>query len=464
MAKKKKSSNKKKKHSILKKIARGTYYCFSKAYNIIDKIIITPIAKFMLWITKPFKNSSKPLDRLLNNKGVLLTLSLVISLIAFFHYDNIAERLMNNSADILYNQKVTALYNEEAYVIEGLPDTVDITLIGRKSDLYLAKQYPSDGVTVDLRGLKPGKHQVEIKYDSPVSSVNYKADPSTATVTIYEKLSISKKISTEILNADSINQRYNISNITFSSDEVYVKGAEYMLDKVATVKALVNLEKLELNIGTATLKDIPLVAYDENGNKLDVEIVPGTIDATLEISSPSKEVPLRVVPTGNVVFGKAIDDIKLSKTQVTIYGNEEDLEKISYVPVNIDVEGIDKKTEYTINLSAPSGVKEMSVKSVVATVTLADEKEKTIDNVNIAIRNLDSRYTAQAASRNDSFATIIVKGSANNLEDITAENITAYVDLKGKGRGTHKVEVQVTGEDLKLTYTPKTTTVTIIIE
>lgn len=77
-----------------------------------------------------------------------------------------------------------------------------------------------------------------------------------------------------------------------------------MLDKVATVKALVNLEKLELNIGTATLKDIPLVAYDENGNKLDVEIVPGTIDATLEISSPSKEVPLRVVPTGNVVLGK----------------------------------------------------------------------------------------------------------------------------------------------------------------
>ena len=170
------------------------------------------------------------------------------------------------------------------------------------------------------------------------------------------------------------------------------------------------------------------------------------------------------MPTGNVVFGKAIDDIKLSKTQVTIYGNEEDLEKISYVPVNIDVEGIDKKTEYTINLSAPSGVKEMSVKSVVATVTLADEKEKTIDNVNIAIRNLDSKYTAQAASKNDSFATIIVKGTANNLEDITAENITAYVDLKGKGRGTHKVEVQVTGEDLKLTYTPKTTTVTIIIE
>lgn len=106
----------------------------------------------------------------------------------------------------------------------------------------------------------------------------------------------------------------------------------------------------------------------------------------------------------------------------------------------------------------------MSVKSVVAKVTLADAKEKTIDNINIAIRNLDSKYTAKAASKNDSLATIIVKGSSNNLKDITSENITAYVDLKNKGKGTHKVDVQVTGEDLKLTYTPKTTTVTIVIE
>ena len=31
-------------------------------------------------------------------------------------------------------------YNKEAYIIEGLPETADVTLIGRTVDLYLAKQ------------------------------------------------------------------------------------------------------------------------------------------------------------------------------------------------------------------------------------------------------------------------------------------------------------------------------------
>ena len=205
MAKKKSSKKpKQKKFKLLKKIARGIYYIISKIYNIIDKIIITPLAKLFLLITKPFKGTSRPLDRFLNNKLVLITLSLCLALFAFFIVDNTTEVMMNNSADILYNQKVTALYNEEAYVIEGLPEEVDITLIGRRADLYLAKQYPSDEVVVDLRDLKPGTHKVDLKYSGSVSSVEYKLDPSTATVVIYEKISESKTISQEILYEDEM--------------------------------------------------------------------------------------------------------------------------------------------------------------------------------------------------------------------------------------------------------------------
>ena len=211
MAKKKSSKKKnKKKYSLLKKIARGIYYVISKIYNIIDKIIITPIAKLMLLIMKPFKGSSKPLDRLLNNKLVLITLSLVLALCAFLVVDNTTELMMNNSADILYNKKVTALYNEEAYVIEGLPKTADITLIGRRADLYLAKQYSNDEVVIDLRDLKPGTHKVNLKYTGSVSSVDYKLDPSTATVVVYEKMSESKKITKEILYERST--RFKIYN------------------------------------------------------------------------------------------------------------------------------------------------------------------------------------------------------------------------------------------------------------
>lgn len=461
----KKKGSKKKKFVLFKRLGKAIYVLLSSIYGFIDKIVVTPVAKLMLIVQKPFVGSGKRVDMLLNNKIVLIIVSLALALTASVVVDKKTDTMMNTDTDTIYNQKVKATYNEEAYVIEGLPETVDITLRGKKSGLYLAKQSSKKDVEIDLRDLKPGTHKVRLKYNLSTPNVEYKLDPSVATVVVYEKMSESKKISKEILHEDKMDSRYAISNITFSRDEVYVKGAQYKLDKIAVVKALVDVNKIaNPTVGTTTLKDIPLVAYDESGKKLDVEIVPETIDASIEIASPSKEVLLKVIPEGDVVFGKAIDEITLSKTKATIYSDSKTLEKVSYIPVNINVEGLDKDNEYTVNLSLPSGVREMSTKSVVVKVTLADVSQKTIDNVNIATKNLDGGLTAQAASKNDSVASIIVQGTKSNIKDITSENISAYVDLQGLGKGTHKVPVQVTGDDLKLTYTPKTTTVTIVIK
>ncbi len=465
MANKKTSRKRKKKKSIIALLFDGIYSILSSIYNILDKILITPLAKILLLMLKPFRGMSKPFDRLFNNRLMLITLSLILAIILFFFVDNKTQLIMNNSADIIYNKKVRAEYNEEAYVVEGLPKTVDITLMGRQAGVKLAKQYPSEDVVVDLRGLKPGTHKVKLKYKSRVNSVDYKLDPSSATVRIYEKMSESKKISKEVLYENKLDSKYSISNITFSRDEVYVKGAQYKLNKIANVKALVDVRNIiNPSIGTTTLKELPLVAYDENGSRVNVEMVPKTIDATLEITSPSKEVPLKVIPEGNVQFGKAIDDVKLSVSKVTVYGNDSVLSKISYIPVNVNVDGLSKKTEQTVNLSPPSGVKELSAKSVVAEITLGEVKEKTIKNVNIATKNLEKGLTAQAASRKDSYVDVIIKGTSSNLKDISTENISSYVDLQGLKSGTHSVKVNVTGDNLKLSYTPKTSMVTIVIK
>ena len=74
-----------------------------------------------------------PFDRLLNNKSFLIIFSLVLAFGSFVYIENTRDTTRNKSADILSNQKVNALYNEEAYVVEGLPETVDVMLIGRKS-------------------------------------------------------------------------------------------------------------------------------------------------------------------------------------------------------------------------------------------------------------------------------------------------------------------------------------------
>ncbi len=457
--------NSSKKTKLWKKIGRALFNFFSAIYGVIDKIIITPVAKVLMLFSKLLKSNNKPIDRLLNNKIVLIIISLILAFTAYFLVDDTTEIMLNSSAEILYKQPVTALYNEEAYVVEGLPETVDIMLIGRRADLYLAKQYPAEEVVADLRDLKPGSHKVSLKYSGSVSSVEYKLDPSSTTVMIYEKVSESRTIYKEILNENKLNSKYTISNISFSREEAYIKGAAYKLKEVAIVKALVDVSEIaNPNIGTTTLKDIPLAAYNSKGEKLDVEIVPGTIDATIEIKSPKKEVPLKVIPEGNVVFGKAIGNISLSETKATIYGDEESLANITYLPVKINVEGISSTTDYNVNIAKPSGIKEISVNTVKVKVTLDAIKEKTVENVSIATRNLAEGLVAQAASSKDSAIDVIVKGSSTNLKAVTNDNITAYVDLQGLGVGSHTIEVKVTGDDLKLTYAPKTTKVTIVIK
>ena len=110
MMKNKKSSNKKTK--LWKKVLRGVFNFFAYVYRIIDKFIITPIAKLMMMIMKFLNTNNKPLERLLNNKMFLITLSLVLALISFFSVDKIANTMMNDSADVIYGKEVKALYNE----------------------------------------------------------------------------------------------------------------------------------------------------------------------------------------------------------------------------------------------------------------------------------------------------------------------------------------------------------------
>jgi hypothetical protein len=104
-----------------------------------DKWLITPITKLLLLIGNTIKNNGREIEKFINRKQTLIVLSLIFAFLLFLWVDQNSDTIINKSAQVLYDQPVVAEYNEEAYVIEGLPTSVDVTLIGRTSDLYLAK-------------------------------------------------------------------------------------------------------------------------------------------------------------------------------------------------------------------------------------------------------------------------------------------------------------------------------------
>ena len=448
----------------MKKIFRFFKGIFHGIYSIFDKWIITPITKFILKIIDASKNNNKGLERLLNKKSTLIIISLLLAFTTFYLIDRNSNVTIDQYAEVLYKQKVTASYNEELYVVEGLPQTVDITLIGQKRHIFLAKQTPTSGVTVDLTGLKPGNHKVTLKYSQQLKSVDYRLDPSTVTVTIYEKVSQTKSLTYDILHKDNLDSKLYIKNVELSRDNVIIKGAEYKLKKVATVKALIDVNNLNNpKAGEIKVKDVPLVAYDNNGEIVDVEIVPSTIEATLTITSPSKEVDIKIIPKGDLAFGKSIKSITPSITKVTVYGEEEVVAGIDNIEVPIDVKGLDSDKRYNITLTKPSGITELSTKTITVKVELDTSVSKEFAEIPIETENLNSKYAVQALNKEDSTVTVVVSGSKDTIDKITAQNIKAYIDLKDYGVGEHEVDVKVKGDDLKLTYASKTKKVKIRI-
>lgn len=448
----------------MKKIIKGIGNFFHAIGIFFDKKIIIPITKLILKITEKFDKSSRKVENWLSKTSTLLFISLIIAIITFIVIDQKKLFFSESSAEILKSQPVQVIMNEEAYVVEGLPEEVDITLIGRKADLYFAKQSPSHDVVVDLTGLKPGTHKVNIKYNQALASIDYNVNPSTATVIIYPKISETRTLTYDLLNQDSLDSKLVIDNVSISTDKVVIKGAEYQLKKVATVKALIDIKNLvKQEVGVITINDIALKAYDENGYVVDVEIVPEKINADITISSPSKELPIKVIPVGNVAFGKAISSINSSETSVTVYGDEETLNSLTYIPVEVDVNDLNSNKQYKMELEKPVGIKYMSVNNITINVGLDNSTSKDLAGIDIKYRNLADGYSVQGVSANDTSVTVTLKGVESVIKNITTDDVAAYLDLSGYGEGTHEVDVLVTGDDVKVEYVVKTKKVKVKI-
>ncbi len=430
----------------------------------IDKKIIIPITRFFVFIGEKIKLTDKPLERSLSKKSSMIILSLVLAVIIFFIVDRRNATLLEKNAEVLYNVPLNATYNNEEYVIEGLPKTVDITLIGTKANLYLAKQLPTQDVTVDLSDLKPGVHKVNLKYKQSITSVEYKLDPSVVTVVVNNKQSETREIGVDTVNLDKLDSKLSISKIKLDSDEVIIKGTSENIANVSAIKALIDIkEMVDPKSGSNILRDVALIAYDSKGNKMNVEMVPSKVTATIDIESPSKEVPLKIQTTGNVVFGKAIREINSNVQKLTIYGDSKTLESTNSIVVKLDVNNLKNDKDYTVTIKKPTGIREISQKVANIKITLDDESTTEISGVRLSYINLNSNYTAQLIGENNTEISVILKGVESVIKNIDSTKVEAYVDLEGLGVGEHKVKIKVKGDDSRVNYESKVTEATIKI-
>ena len=437
---------------------------FKKLYKILDALIVTPISSIVYKIQKKIGKENN-LEKVLNRPYALFIISgaIAVALSFFVHFN--MDTLTNNDAEFLTNIPVKVVYNSSAYVVEGIPETVSMTLIGNKMQLYLARQLGDNEVVVDLTDYQANEKSVEVKlsYNKPIKNLRYQISPEFLTVTIKEKVSDNKTVTYDLLNQDELDVKLSVKSVELSKSDVIVRGSQETIDSIASIKALIDLDNDDFTkAGSYTLDNLKLVAYGKDGMIVNnVEIVATNISATLTLDSYSKRVPVKVVTTGDLVSGKAISSITINGVnandfETTIYGDEAALETISYITATIDIDGQGNNGSKTskVTLPKPAGVRSIGDESISIVLNFGEAKQKTILLTGIRTSNVPSGLSANLESANDTSVEVQVIG----VESVVAElgdnptGIYAYVDLTNYSTGTYSVEVKVEGNDSRLQY------------
>ena len=444
---------------IIKTIFKPFLALFKILYKIVDKLIVTPLSRLVYKINDFMKSHGTGIEKVLNRPNALIVISLICAVVMFFLVDQKVISLTEKEAEVLTDQPISVIYNKENYVVEGVPESVDITLIGSKSTVYLATQLGDQEVTLDLSNYGPGTWKVKLKYNHSVNNVSYKLDPSTITVKISEKVSQTQSLTYNLLNENSLDSKLSISNVELETNKVIVKSSQEILNKVAVVKALVDASEITLKeSGEFTIDNAKLVAYDANGKLLNnVEMVPSSVSAKVTIDSYHATKDVRVVTSGTMASGKALANLTTSVKQVEVYGDKATVDALPNVEAVINVDGLDSNKTMSVNLTQPVGIRYMSETKTNVDVSVGTEAQKTVSGVQVRTTNLASGYVANAVTAEDQNIEVIIKGVEGVINSVEASDIVAYVDLSGLKTGTHTVPVKVSVSDsLIIAQTAKT--------
>lgn len=452
MAKKKKSQLSAEGKTELAKAIAEKSQTFAKTYASVE----ISITKFFRWL-------SGWVDKLLFNQKHGKLVALILAVMFYFMINAGGDQFNifapGREAKALNDVLVSTIVSEQAYEVSGVPTSVNLEVIGEMSDLQLINLQDNYQVVADLSGLTEGTHEVTLQAKNFSPRLDVSIKPSTAMVTIRKKESKRFTLGYDFVNTSQMDNIYALGEPTFEQSEVIVRASSETLNKIAFVKALIDVSDVKEDFE----RDAELVAYDQKGNRINVDIRPTTMKTKVKVTQPNKSVPITLIPNGTVPNGKAIASYKLDNQSVTLYGSEETLAGINELPIYIPVNNITGNQRIVMPIVLPNGVKKASLKNVSIDIALEDSSSKTIDEIPIVYKNAEKlTFDVKTASNSkvDGYVSVSIHGTEKVLETINKEDISVYADFANvKEAGTYDIPLSVVGRNKLASYELAVTTI-----
>jgi YbbR domain-containing protein len=286
--------------------------------------------------------------------------------------------------------------------------------------------------------------------DEHATEITWTAKTDSMAIVLEAEDTASKSIRIE--REGTVKEGYYLYECTTDTSLVSVKGAASQVANVKEVVAKVDIE----GIKDSGDPEIPLYAVDEEGQIIDakkITLVPDTVTVHLTIN-PIKEIPLSVYTTGNPGLYYYVGDIEFAPETIKVTATAEVLNNLEKLDVEVKLGNAEEDIESQINLEEyiDQYYRHLGIKVVDSSATMMGIKvpvikmtEMTLDikpeDINIIGTDESLKYTIQQQMYGFT-PKIVVRGKAEELENIEASDFGLFINVTGLGKGSQSIQVE----------------------
>jgi len=368
------------------------------------------------------------------NKVLYMVLSLLFAIAFWLYVDNVEGNTITNTftnVPVEFIGETDTLPSRGLLMVQDDTVRVDVELRGPRSVITGLSR--SDlRIQVDLTNISAvGTYPLTYKLLTPdhvsASSISVeKASVSTITVRIVEMFEKNVPVRVNVIGEVANNHIYMAEKMVAQPSYVTVRGREEDVDEIASANIVVDLTDASSTVDA----ELGYEFQDAKGNPIKndaIRVSNKRVNVTLPVYV-IKDLPLSVIFSESP--GSMLDNVewKLTLDSIQVAGEEANLAAKESIPLGVvNLSSLLSDTEIEMDINIPAGCVNLSgFNSTILSVEFKNLETRAFSVTNITAVGLSEN---QAFSRITNTVDVVVRGSAQDLELLTAENIRIEVDL-----------------------------------
>ena len=321
------------------------------------------------------------ISKWMTKKSFLVVISFILTMALFVYASESSPSRQSAAVSIqttsntIGNVPVYVDMDSQLYTVTGLPESVTLRIEGSSSSLLAVAGNASYRVkTPNLNELGSGKHTILLQVTGLPPGVKGTVSPETVEIVIEKKATIELPVSVNV-NRGSLPGAYKNGQAMVNPARVTISGPESLVNQVENVLATVTVPESTKADFTAS---VVAQAIDATGKPLAVKVEPDHVQVRIPITTNSKKVPLVLTTTGSA-GSQYTYQLKSDIKEVTILGAQEILDRLTAIPVVVDVSQMTKTTTQAVKLTLPTGVDSVTPENISVEVVVTPTTTQTTE-------------------------------------------------------------------------------------